>query len=157
MGVLKVLKNLFFEPENSTKSEPSQKKINITDFFFEESKNPNSTETDKKPRRNFFENLLFESSPENSSATILASDDEISILDDIPSQIKCMKSELKNLAEFFKTVKPKDYPDSVSEYTAYMSLIKQLENITSLVKTSQSQASNPVTQRKIQTAFEKFK
>ena len=144
MGIFDKISNLIFEEEpngeaKGKKSKKSQdKKGNWTDIFFEDASEENVS-NEKKKR---FSDIFFEEIPEEDDgikSTFVIGDDKTSILNDISSQIERRESELINLAEFFKSVNPKDYPDSGPEYEAYLSLVRQLNSIKELASLTLSE------------------
>ena len=111
---------------------PPNKKRRWTDIFFEDAQD------------------------DDIKSTFVAEDEKTSVLNDISSQIEHRESELINLAEFFKTVNPKDYPDSAPEYEAYLSLVKQLNTIKTLTSSSQSLDINSMSNYQLESNFKKF-
>lgn len=159
MGLFDKISNLIFEEDpngNNEIQKPAStptKKGSWTDIFFEEASKEDSSEKKKGSFLDFF----FEDVPDDGiKSTFVAEDEKNSVLNDISSQIERRESELVNLAEFFKTVNPKDYPDSAPEYEAYLSLIRQLNAIKTLVSSSQSSAINSMSNYQLESSFKKF-
>lgn len=160
MGLFDKISNLIFEEDldaNNESQKPDStptKKGSWTDIFFED---VSEDEESEKKKRSFLD-FFFEEVPEDDDikSTFVAEDDKTSVLNDISSQIERRESELINLAEFFKTVNPKDYPDSAPEYEAYLSLIKQLNTIKTLMSSSQSSAISSMSNYQLESNFKKF-
>lgn len=156
MGIFDKISNLIFEEESADEAKGKKaqsKKGSWTDIFFEDSSEEN---TAKKKR---FSDIFFEEVPEDDDgikSTFVTGDDKTSILNDISSQIERRESELINLAEFFKSVNPKDYPDSAPEYEAYLSLVKQLNTIKELSSSGSNQSINSMNNYSLESSFRKF-
>ena len=149
----------------------------ITDFFFKpsESEEPNKntqSEKDKnngskwtdiffqdpdKPQKGFLDFLYEEESPSDGvKSTFVTADNGASVLDDIESKISLRESELINLASFFQTVNPDEYPDSKSEYEAYLSLVDQLNKIKELSALTTDSSINTMNKYQLESAYKKF-
>ena len=159
MGLFNKISKLIFEEdsvgnnESQNQSATPTKKGSWTDIFFEDISKEDSSENKKGSLLDF----LFEDAPDDGiKSTFVAEDEKTSVLNDISSQIERRESELINLAEFFKTVNPKDYPDSASEYKAYLSLIEQLNVIKTLASSNQSSAINSMSNYQLESNFKKF-
>lgn len=165
MGLLNKLSNLIFEEEpsedNKSKktSSTQEKKGSWTDIFFEDV-SEDSGENDSKPKKKGFFDFLYEEVPEEPDegikSTFVTGDEKTSVLNDISSKIERRESELINLAAFFKTVNPKDYPDSASEYEAYLSLVRQLNAIKELANSSQNSNVSSINNYQLESSFRKF-
>lgn len=158
MGLFDKISNLIFEedPNNSgskkTSSNPT-KKGSWTDIFFEDDSKENIS--GKKKKR--FSDIFFEETPEDDiKSTFVMGEEKTSVLNDISSQIERRESELINLAAFFKTVNPNDYPDSGPEYEAYLSLVKQLNSIKELPTSSQNTTITSMSTYQLESNFRKF-
>lgn len=164
MGLFDKLSNLIYEDdpndENTSKAKGQKagKKGSWTDIFFEDtSEKPQEPEKKKKS----FMDIFFEEEPEEETddgikSTFVRGEDTTSVLTDIASQIESRESELINLAEFFKTVNPKDYPDSAAEYEAYLSLVKQLNSIKDLSSVGKNSSVSSINNYQLESAFRKF-
>lgn len=164
MGLFDKLSNLIYEEDpndenrDKSKGQKNGKKGSWTDIFFEDtSEKPQQPEKKKKS----FMDIFFEEAPEEESddgikSTFVRGEDTTSVLTDIASQIESRESELINLAEFFKTVNPKDYPDSATEYEAYLSLVKQLNSIKNLSSVGKNSSVSSINQYQLESAFKKF-
>ena len=161
MGIFDKLSNLIFEEEPSNQSQSKKtkssqdKKGKWTDIFFEEA----PTEETHREKKKKFSDIFFEQVPEEDDgikSTFVTEEDKTSILNDISSQIERRESELINLAEFFKSVNPKDYPDSAPEYEAYLSLVQQLNAIKELSASSSNQTINSMGNYSLEGSFRKF-
>ena len=165
MGLFNKLSNLIFEEEpsdeNKTKkaSSTQEKKGSWTDIFFEDV-SENAEENDTPAKKKGFFDFLYEEVPEETDdgikSTFVTGDEKTSVLNDISSKIERRESELINLAAFFKTVNPKDYPDSGSEYEAYLSLVRQLNAIKELASSSQNSTINNMNNYQLESSFRKF-
>lgn len=167
MGLFDKLSNLIFEEDSNANNENKKqnstptKKGSWTDIFFEDISEENQKENSKGKRKKSFLDLFFEEVSEEASdddikSTFIVEKEKISVLDDISSQIERRESELINLAEFFKAVNPNDYPDSAPEYEAYLSLIKQLNAIKDLLKTSKNSTINSMSNYQLESNYRKF-
>lgn len=160
MGLFDKLSNFIFEEDsnanNGSKKQPSTpaKKSSWTDIFFEDASKENRSE---KKKKSFLDIFFEETSDEGSiKSTFVVEEEKTSVLDDVSSQIERRESELLNLAEFFKTVNPNDYPDSRPEYEAYLSLIRQLNAIKDLLATSKNSTINSMSNYQLEGNFRKF-
>ena len=156
MGLFDKISNLIFEEDSNGNAENQKptpnKKKSWTDIFFED-----ASEEDNSEKKKRFLDFFFEEEPDDGiKSTFVAEDEKASVLNDISSQIERRESELINLAEFFKTVNPKDYPDSAPEYEAYLSLVKQLNAIKTLLSSSQSSTINAMSNYQLESNFKKF-
>lgn len=168
MGLFDKLSNLIYEedPNSSktgkTKPAKSDKKGNWTDIFFEDDSSTPQVETESKKKKKTFMDIFFEEAPEEDDpddhikSTFVRGEDTAPILNDIASQIESRESELINLAEFFKTVNPKDYPDSAAEYEAYLSLVKQLNAIKDLLSVDKGSSLSSMSHYQVESSFRKF-
>lgn len=160
MGLFDKLSNLIFEDESENDKKNAKDKKNKgswTDIFFEEE----SEDVEPKEKKRRFSDIFFEEIPEEESndelkSTFVTGEDKTSVLTDISSQIARRESELINLSTFFKSVNPKDYPDSSSEYEAYLSLVKQLNSIKELSKSVQSSTVSSISTYQLESSFKKF-
>ena len=161
MGIFDKISNLIFEeepnesPKNRKPKTSQDKKGSWTDIFFEDA----SEESGSRENKKRFSDIFFEEVPEEDDgikSTFVIGDDKTSILNDIASQIEHRESELINLAEFFKAVNPKDYPDSAPEYEAYLSLVKQLNAIKELSNSGSNQSINSMNSFSLESGFRKF-
>ena len=157
MGIFDKISNLLFEevPDNANVNNKPAKKGSWTDIFFMDVSDEDKTE---KKKRSFLD-IFLEDVPEEDDgikSTFVAGDESSSLLSDIPSQIEQRESELKNLADFFKAVNPKDYPDSGTEYDAYISLIDQLSKLKSLMSSSQNSAIGSINSYQLEADYRKF-
>lgn len=165
MGLFNKLSNLIFEEEPSDESKTKkvsstqEKKGSWTDIFFEDA-SENSEESDSKSKKKSFFDFLYEEVPEEPDdgikSTFVTGDEKTSVLNDISSKIERRESELINLAAFFKTVNPKDYPDSGPEYEAYLSLVRQLNAIKDLANSSQNSNVSSINNYQLESSFRKF-
>ena len=163
MGLFDKLSNLIYEedPEGSNKpKKQGSKKGSWTDIFFEDdSKQPSSENATGKKRKSIAD-IFFEEVPaeedDDIKSTFVVGDENTSVLDDISSKIEQRESELINLSEFFKTVDPKEYPDSASEYEAYLSLVRQLNAIKDLSATSKNSSISSMSNYQLEGSFRKF-
>lgn len=162
MGLFDKLSNLIYEEdpngENTTKDQKAGKKGSWTDIFFED--DSEKTQKPEKKKKSFMD-IFFEEAPEEESddgirSTFVRGEDTTSVLTDIASQIESRESELINLSEFFKTVNPKDYPDSAAEYEAYLSLVKQLNSIKELSSVGKNSSVSSINNYQLESAFRKF-
>lgn len=78
------------------------------------------------------------------------------MLTDIDSQVKRRESELINLWDFLKAVNPKAYPDSAAEYTAYQSLINQINEIKTISNDSKNSGTELTRNYQLESAFRRF-
>ena len=146
--------DIFFEEVQEKSEESSEKRTkSFLDIFFEEVPEEKSKEGKKRK----FSDIFFEEvSDDNIKSTFVEGEEKVSVLEDISSKIERRESELINLAEFFKTVNPNDYPDSTSEYEAYLSLVKQLNSIKELSTSSKNSAINTISNYQLESSFKKF-
>jgi len=158
MSIFDKLSNLIFEEESSETSKKSQqpaKKGKWSDIFFED-----STPADTKPkkRKGFIDIFFEEESQEEDSvkSTFFSSDELESSLSDISTKIAQKESELIKLASYFKTVNPKEFTDSRSEYEAYLSLIKQLEAIKILAEADKNTSVGSLSSYQLESSYRKF-
>lgn len=159
MGLFDKISNLIFEEDSNDNDETNKrtstpvKKGNWTDIFFEDASKEKTTER----KKGSFLDLFFEEAPDDGiKSTFVEGDEKTSVLNDISSQIERRESELINLAEFFKTVNPADYPDSGPEYEAYLSLVKQLNAIKDLLSSSQNSTIDSMRNYQLDSNFRKF-
>lgn len=159
MSLFDKLSNLIFEEEqgadkNSQKPTSSKKKGSWTDVFFEDSEKQQS-----EPKKKGFMDIFFEEETvedDGIKSTFVTGDDKTSVLNDISSQISRRESELINLSSFFKTVNPKDFPDSGAEYEAYLSLVRQLNAIKELSSANKSSSVANINSYQLESSFRKF-
>ena len=144
--------DIFFE-NSSTEKDDTKKNRSFSDLFFEYA----STEkSDKKKNRSFSDLFFEETSNDNIKSTFVEEDEKTSVLNDISSKIEHRESELINLAAFLKAVDPTDYPDSNSEYQAYLSLVKQLKEIKELAASNKSSSIASMSNYQLDANFRKF-
>ena len=157
MGLFDKISNLIFEEESDSNIK-KEKKGNWTDIFFENDSVENTKKDPTQKKKKSFLDIFFEENPDDDIKSTFVEEEntEVSVLDDIASQIQRRESELINLAAFFKTVNPTDYPDSSAEYEAYLSLVKQLNSIKDLSITSKNSTINSMNNYQLQGNFRKF-
>lgn len=159
MSLFDKLSNLIFEEDSSAdksgkKTTPSKSKNSWTDIFFEDSSNQES-----KPKKKGFMDIFFEEEPvedDDIKSTFVVGDEKTSVLDDISSKISRRESELINLSSFFKTVNPKDFPDSSAEYESYLSLVRQLNEIKALANSGKTSTIGNISNYQLESSFKKF-
>ncbi len=163
MGLLDKISNLIFEEDKDGDSESKKKSSNPakkgswTDIFFEDASEKTLKENCSEKKKKSFLDLFFEEIPDDDiKSTFVVEEEKTSVLDDISSQIERRESELINLAEFFKTVNPNDYPDSGPEYNAYLSLVRKLNQIKDLLTTSKNSTINSMSNYQLEGNFRKF-
>lgn len=160
MGLFDKLSNLIFEEETTdaaAKKTKTAKKGSWTDIFYEDAQEDSSDNTGKKKRS--FSDLFFEEETEPDDelkSTFVVGDEKTSVLDDIQSKIERRESELRNLAEFFRTVNPKEFPESAAEYQSYLSLLSQLTEVKKLAETSSNATLSSIKKPQLEMKFNKF-
>lgn len=162
MGLFDKLSNLIFEEEpvdgkKKKSKSTSEKKGSWKDIFFEDASDESPRESSGEKKKRSFSDLFFEEVPDNEiKSTFVVGEEQTSVLDDIYSKIERRESELINLAEFFKAVNPKDYPDSGPEYEAYISLVSQLNAIKELSASSSNSTISSMNNYQLEGSFRKF-
>lgn len=147
MSLRDKLTDFFYKPVESDK--PNKDNTSSwTDIFF---KDPND---EQKPQRGFFD-FLYKDEPPSDESTISSNNSDTS-LDNIQSKISIRESELSNLASFFRSVNPTEYPDSGTEYTAYLSLLEQLNKIKELLVLTTDDSINRMNRYQLEPAYKKF-
>lgn len=160
MSIFDKLSNLIFEEDsenNQKKNTTPNKKGKWSDIFFEE-----DTPVDEQPKKKkgfmdiFFEEDTQEQEEDSIQSTFFSSDEISTSLSDISTKIAQKESELIKLASYFKTVDPKEFTDSRSEYEAYLSLIKQLEAIKTLTEADRNSSIGAMSSYQLESSYRKF-
>lgn len=159
MSIFDKLSNLIFEEDpGDSQKKPTQpaKKGRLSDIFFEEV----PAEEEPKKRRRLMD-IFFEEEPEDPEeaaikSTFFSSDEVSTSLSDISTKIAQRESELIKLASYFRTVDPKEFTDSKSEYEAYLSLIKQLETIKTLCEADKTTTVGNLGSYQLESSYRKF-
>lgn len=89
-------------------------------------------------------------------SSFVEGEEKTAVLTDIDSQVKRRESELINLWDFLKAVNPKAYPDSAAEYTAYQSLINQINEIKTISNDSKNSGTELTRNYQLESAFRRF-
>ena len=134
-----------------------KKKGKFSDIFFEEEA---PTGEEPKKRKGIMD-VFFEEEPEDPEeaaikSTFFSSEEMGTSLSDISTQIAQRESELIKLASYFRTVDPKEFTDSKSEYEAYLSLINQLNAIKTLCEADKTTTVGNLSSYQLESSYRKF-
>lgn len=144
--------DIFYE-DDTTQKDDKKKSRSFSDLFFEDT---SIEKSDKKKSRSFRDFFYEENTDDDIKSTFVEEEEKTSVLNDISTQIEHRESELINLSEFLRAVNPTDYPDSNSEYQAYLSLAKQLKEIKNLAFSIKDSSIDAMRKYQLDTNFRKF-